>query len=136
MKKEESEVHEDLLKDPTFPLQYIGFCLAIRPSVADKVSICEFIDFAKFQLCAEYKIPRKSHIWDSYTDEEILIEYYALRFYNNADKAKDFEDKLSGDYQSDLDWFDSEIQKNKESLKSLYPDEVKFSPKDIKNGKN
>jgi hypothetical protein len=126
-----NKIDPELLKDPLFNLKYIAFCMAVKPTFEDRLTIAEFADFARFQLAASYKIPAKSTIWDKYTAEELIVEFYALKFFEDSEYSKEFEARLNGEAQEDLDWMNKEIEKNKveiEKLKQQYPEKVNFSP--------
>ena len=115
-------------------LKYIGYCLAMMPPEEAEPSYEDFVEYAKFQLCDNYKVLRKDPVWDTYTDEEILIEYYALMYKNNEEVRKDFEIILSGKDPDVYDWFDDQIKKNQEELGSKVGEDISFSPDDLLGG--
>jgi len=135
MKKSQkkNKISPELEKDPTFRLKYIGFCQAVRPSLEEKVSISDFVNFAKFQMCAEYKIPMKADIWDKYTKEEILAEFFALKFHNDKEEAKAFEAELLGLADDDFAWMSKQVKENQKNIKKLKEaqKDFNFSPKDL-----
>lgn len=131
-----NNIDPELKEDPIFRLKYIAFCMGAKPSLEDKISLEDFAQFARFQLSATYGIPFRADIWDKYTTEELIIEFYALKFFKEDDYSKEFEARLSGEYQADFDWMQEQIDKNKEEVKDFlnmekeFPKEIKFSSKD------
>lgn len=87
----------------------------------------ELIDLFKSTLCYKKRILTKDPIWDSYTEEEIIIEYFETLFHENykfADKFKlEYFYKQTGvDF---ADWTDKELKK--EELDDL-PENFVFVP--------
>jgi len=110
--------------DPFFPLKYKGYCLAMTPPDGDSVSLEDFVEFAKFQLCEARNILRKDVIWDAYSDEEVLIEYYAILMSKDENLRKKMELEIGGmDYAKDLDWFDRQIKTNKKEVDEIAKEE-------------
>ena len=91
----------------------------------------DFVRFARFHLAREFKVLTKDPLWDKYTDEEILSEYYALVYKNNDEAKTELESMLHGHDPDIAKWFDKMIDKNQKELKTLGGDNVSFSPTDV-----
>lgn len=91
---------------------------------------------AKMFLCLKTNTLFKNPIWDLYTDEEILIEYFSHLFHKDETYRKVFEASLEGnEYYEDLEsfanWADQKILENEKELEekgSELEDSVNFSP--------
>ena len=121
-------------KDPYFRLKYMGYCMSQLPPDGALTEFDDWVRYAKFVLCREAHVLMKDPIWDDYTDEEILIEYYALILERDQNERAKFESMLAGQSPDIVDWFDDMIEKNKEDLDKIKKrmeeaeDEVSFSP--------
>lgn len=121
-------------KDPFSPLKFRGYCWAFTPPGND-FTLEDFVLFCKFYLCNKTATLWKDPIWDRYTDEELMTEYFAYLFSNDPDKKSEFEASrnLGSDlYGEDIyEWLDRKIAENQremeEQLESL-PDNISFSP--------
>jgi hypothetical protein len=120
--------------DPFESLKYRGYCWAFTEP-GERYTLEEFINFAKFFLCKQTKTLWKDPIWDRYTDEEILVEYFAHLFSMDKNAKLDFEVyAFSGSdvYGEDIySWLDRKIEENQaETAKKMeeMPDKVSFSP--------
>jgi len=110
--------------DPFFPLKYLGYCLAMTPPEGDKIGLDAFVEFARFQLCEARNVLRKDAVWDNYSDEEVLIEYYAILMSKDETLRKKMELELGGmNYDRDLDWFNKQITDNKKDIKDIEKEE-------------
>jgi len=93
----------------------------------------EFINFAKFQVSLEKKILFWDPVWDFYTDEQILIEYYAVLMDKSEEFKNECEKRFSGEffegtaYEEAVDWMEKEILKNQEKESN----EFDLTPKDL-----
>lgn len=119
-------------KDKFFNIKYMAYCLSQLPPDDGSVTYSDFIDFAKFQLCYNKKVLLKDPIWDNYTDEELLLEYFALIMESNEKFRKDFEVQIRGGtslYDDDISWMDEQIAMNNEENSE---EEFDFKPEDIK----
>jgi len=103
----------------------------------DSISLDDMVKFAKFQLCLKNKVLMKDPIWDDYTREEIMAEFYAHQF-SFSEKAKlEFEASIKLN-ESGLDdfaqWADKQMANEKDlvgdSLGSA-EERVEFDPKEI-----
>lgn len=140
--KESSENQKNLenLTNPLFKLQYMGYFLAGLDTERKDIDYQDFIRLAKFHICEKRGLMLKDRIWDQYSDEEILVEYYAILYRENKNAREDFETILDGYDVEDFDWMDEMVQKNKSAvekkkkeLESL-EDEITFDPKEEDNG--
>lgn len=93
----------------------------------------------KFYLCKTLGYLWKDPIWDDYTSEEILIEYFSHLYAKDDELRKSLEvvlDVGAEMYGEDVyDWLDRMIEENQaEMSKKLeeMPDKVTFTPdKDV-----
>lgn len=81
-------------------------------------------------------------IWDKYSNEQILVEFFAHQLSNNKEAKADFDKILSGeivdcgeaDKEEIYDWFESQIAKNKEELEKealdIETENISFKPGD------
>ena len=61
-------------------LKYIGYCLSQLPPDPKTRSYEDYVNHAKYRLSVERGLLLKDPIWEKYTDEEVLIEHFALIF--------------------------------------------------------
>ena len=84
------------------------------------LNLIGFVNVAKSFLCRKTKTLWKDPIWESYTDEEILIEYFSWAFSENKDFEEEFLASIgleNLDVEEFADWAEEEIEKNAELLK-------------------
>src|SRR6185436_4910131 len=81
-KKKQTKTKKDYFRK----IKYMGYCMSHLPR-EDSISLDDMVKFAKFQLCLKNKVLMKDPIWDDYTREEIMAEFYAHQF-SFSEKAK------------------------------------------------
>lgn len=119
-------------KDPLRRLKYIGYCAACTPP--EKTSFEDFIRFAKTYLCVQNRVLFKDPIWETYGDEEIIVEYFAHVFAKDPDKKTEFELQIEAkksDYDEFLEFANKSIEDNAVELEDKaaeMEDSVSFSP--------
>lgn len=91
--------------DPFFGLKYIAFCRTGLPANEEDLDEEAMLQFAKWQVCKVRNILWNDPKWDSYTSQEILIEYFAIKFDQDTELRKDFEISTISTKQADVDWF-------------------------------
>jgi len=92
------------MTDPLYGLKYIAFC---RTGLEDKtVDMQDFINFAKWHICRTRKVLWNDPVWDNYTDDEILIEFFSIRFDESPEVREEFKKTTVSASKSDLDWFE------------------------------
>jgi hypothetical protein len=114
-------------------LKYLGYCLSqLPPEDAGPPDFSHFVDYAKFQLCrANHKL-MLDPIWEEYTNEEIVVEYYAHLMASSKDQRNAFLQSLAGYDESIYSWLDDQIQKNQKEVDDLLSkteEKISFSPK-------
>lgn len=94
----------------------------------------EFINMARTYLAIQNNIPFKSPIWETYTEEELLIEYFCHVFMKFPDRRQKFEMEMGmgeDEYDSFLAFADKAIEKNQKELEGRadeLPDSLSFTP--------
>jgi hypothetical protein len=129
------------LKDRDFYLgvKAIGYAWAFLPHDGSS-SRRAFLDHCKFYLCQRNRILMKDPIWDSYTEEEIFIEFYAHLYCAEEKQKRAFETSLRGledTPDSFADWASDMENKNKAEIEAKaeqLEDSFSFSPKDLQRG--
>ncbi len=122
--------------DPLFNIKYIAFCkAALPPESYDKTTFGDFVEHAKTTLCIATKTLLKDPIWDNYTDEEILVEYFIHIYAKDNKKRDEFENEIKGQNFTEDDWMDwvnkEEAKANKEREEKLLAeseDDLSFTP--------
>jgi hypothetical protein len=107
--------------DPFFALKYIAYYRTGLPKDMEELDRETLISFAKWQICKVRNVLWNDPVWDSYTEEEILIEFFAIKFDENEELRKEFGTLGMGPSKADLDWFDSmeasELTKKQDTIK-------------------
>lgn len=114
-------------------LKLMGYCLAFLPPQGIDTSLKDFVEFAKYQLCKERHLLMKDPIWETYGDEEILVEYYAVLFEKNQTLKAEFEAALVKQDVDFMQWLDKELRENekKRAEENEGPPEFEFDPSTI-----
>lgn len=126
-------------RDPLLSLKYKGYCRAHTPP-GDRTSYEDLLSFAKFFLCKHSHRLWKDPVWDQYTDEEILVEYFAHLFANNKEMKADFEVAINAGtemYGEDIyGWLDRMVAENQAEMSKKaeeLPEKISFSPETNKD---
>ena len=99
------------------------------PPSRDDTEFRDFINYAKFQLCRVNNILMKDPIWNSYTDEELIAEYYAVLYYNNDKEREAFEKSLNINEDDDFfEWCQKEELKMLKDKQEELEDSISFKP--------
>lgn len=120
--------------DRFLPLKYMGYCMSQLPPEDVESTFEDFVRFAKFQLSLDKHVLMEDKIWEKYTDEEILVEYYANLFSKSKEERERFETQLAGSDPDVNEWFDKMIEKNQAEMAeeaSKYEDKVSFVPESL-----
>lgn len=97
----------------------------------------DFVKFAKFRLSSEKRVLLKDPIWEQYSDEEILIEYFALLFEKDKNEREKFAApfRAKGKPHEDFaDWADRMIGESEKKMieaAKTTEDSISFSPDTI-----
>lgn len=134
-KKTKSQKKES--KDPFGRLKYIAYCRNFM--APEEFSLSELTKYAKNYLCLNKKVLYYDPIWDLYTEEAILIEFYSLRMWEDDDYRQDIETAIKGAGKTEADdfsWMEKrqaeEDAKRDERIKEL-KEEADFSYSSEKN---
>ncbi len=113
--------------DPFLGLKNIAY---LRSGLDSKSSEKQVIlDFAKHKLCAARNKLFLDPIWDRYSPEDLLIEFFTLCFDENEEFKEEFKKALNGGKSDDIKWFE---KKRKEWEKS----QLEKKAKEIAGGKD
>ena len=115
-------------------IKFKGYCWAHTPP-GDESSLSDLISFAKFFLCKRAGRLWKDPIWDQYTDEEILVEYFAHLFSDDKGAKEEFELDLNHEEgmvdEDAYAWLERKVAENQEEMKKKMeelPEKISFSP--------
>lgn len=112
-------------------LKYIAYCRSQMPPEEVGSDYADFVAFAKHFLCSKTNRLFKDPIWDKYTDEEVIVEYFSYQFSDphNGEKTRiEFEKELLKGREDIDDWLVSQSKKN-EPVE--LEDKIEFSPDSI-----
>lgn len=109
-------------------LKFVAYCKSNLPPEGVELTYEDFLEYAKFQLSLEKGVLLKDPIWEKYTDEELLVEYYANLFEKNESAKKEFETVLAGVQGDDgfEEWADKQIASSKPEEPKDEEDEESF----------
>lgn len=115
-------------------VKYLGYRTSQLP---DPYSMKDLIKYAKFTLAQKSGRLLKDPIWDTYTVEELLMEFFAHQFYDSKELRMQFEESLNyadGTVDDFAAWADKQMAeegKIRDKLMGEAEDKVKFSPADV-----
>lgn len=110
--------------DPLRNIKAIGYAMAFRP-LQGSTTLADLVRHAKFRLCSEKRLLMHDPIWDTYTDEQILVEFYALTFTQDSEAKALFEAGINGmlddgkgsnSKDAAVAWMDAMIAKNQTAV--------------------
>lgn len=108
-------------------LKYIAYCRSQLPPDEVGYDYSDFVEYAKQFLCAKTNKLFKDPIWNTYTDEEIIIEYFSHTFTNSEKVRIEFERELLNVKDEDIDdWLVNQASKSKPV--EVLEDKIEFSP--------
>lgn len=120
--------------DPYKGLKYIGYRQSQLPTT---YSLADLTKYAKFYLAHKTKTLLKDPIWDEYTVEELLVEFYAHQMVDNKEFRIQFESQM-GDIDGSVDdfasWADKQISeeaKIRDETLDQMEDSVSFDPSEV-----
>ena len=119
--------------DPLQSLKYKGYCWS-QSAPGEETTLDDLVSFAKFFLCKHSNRLWKDPIWEEYTDEEILIEYFAHLYAKDEEARKEFEASIDANaqiYEAEYEWLDRMVKQNQEENRKKLeemPDKVSFAP--------
>ncbi len=89
------------MSDPFLRIKSVGYCRAFLPS-KETLEMEDFLRVAKFSLCKLSNTLWKDPIWDTYTDEDLMVEYYSHLYSSDKDAKEEFESVAGfSDYEKD-----------------------------------
>lgn len=122
------------MTDPLLRIKYMGYCMSQLPPEEANREFDDVVRNAKFQLCQISNRLMHDPIWETYTDEQILVEYYAHVFSKDKEEKEKFEAILRGKDPDLVDWLVDEAEKENARIKQLGEQEeesVRFNPNTI-----
>jgi len=120
--------------DPYKNLKRLGYNTSQLPERYNKDQL---VTYAKFSLAKFSKRLLKDPIWDEYTEEELLIEFFAHQFEDNDKLRIEFEQEMNlnqGVVDDFAAWADkkmAEDAKEREQIMGEAEDSISFSPDDV-----
>ncbi len=100
----------------------------------EAMTVQDFVRFCKFHLAAKTNHLMKDSVWDKYTSEDIITEFFAHKFHTDKEFKAEFEieAQMIKPYVDDFSvWADKQMKKSEEELKqkaSQMEDKVSFTP--------
>jgi len=111
-------------EDPFKGLKHIAYC---RTGIVPDMSMPVLVDYAKWQICKIRKVLWHDPIWNEYTEEEILIEFFCINFDLSPEARTDFERSVLKPQSKDLAWF-TEMEKKYAKQPSVKVEETAVEP--------
>jgi len=121
-------------------LKKIAYLLAKGPPKEIPLEFKDLLLQAKTYLAFTLGYLLKDPIWDQYTEEELIIEFFALQFFHSKEFSDEFINSVNtktGEVQNNLeiiddfsDWADAQIEKNKKELEG---DDFEYIPPHLKD---
>lgn len=119
-------------RDPYKVLKYVGYRLSQLPNPYDRADL---VRYAQFQLAAKTHRLMKDPIWDNYTEEELLMEFFAHQMNESEEFRKEFEVQMGANINGAVDDFDAwadkqmaEEAKIRDKIMGQTEDKISFSP--------
>lgn len=122
------------MKDKFLTLKYMGFCMSQLPPDEAGTSFEDFVRYAKFQLSVDKHRLMEDEVWEKYTEEQILVEYFANVFSKSKEERERFEIQLSGSDPDINNWFDKMIEQNQQEISEklkAQEEQVKYVPESL-----
>ncbi len=118
-------------RDPYRNVKYLGYCMSQLP---DTYTLKDLVRYARFQLSVKSGRLMKDPIWDEYTIEEILIEFFGHQFTEDKDFRMKFEHQFNQSSGGTVDefsaWADKQMKDQNKTLGD-FKDKVVFDPNDV-----
>ena len=130
---EKSKSQSQQTHDPLRSLKFKGYCWSQTPP-GEETTLNDLVSYAKFFLCKRVNKLWKDPIWEEYSDEEILIEYFAHLFVEDAEAKREFEmdiDSNAAKYEEAYEWLDRMVKQNQEENRKMLeemPEKISFVP--------
>jgi hypothetical protein len=113
----------DLEADPLRNLKNIAYRFVQSGDKLTAHTKTDFVNFCRFQICIEKHMLFHDPVWESLSDEEIIVEYQALVFSKSQAELTAFEAAIGGEsVKSELDWLEDQVSKNQEGGKDYNKD--------------
>jgi len=110
-------------------LRKIAYLKVKGPPNNEAWTFNSLVILAKTVLGLEFKRLEKDPIWDSYTEEEILIEYFAFLFHKHKDLADSAAQELFGEVVTEDDFLEWAEKEMAEEVKQLLKNYCRFNPR-------
>lgn len=109
--------------DPFKVLKYIAWCRSQFVPDAAAAEAQDLIDHAKWVICRERSILFKDPIWDNYSSEDILVEYYSILLDINESFREETKAQLIEAKEDDYAWFEKMEKKYLEEMTQKFDKE-------------
>ena len=133
-KKKAGEEETDAV-DSFLGLKHIAYCRTGIPNTIKDYDLAILLDFAKWQICKTRNVLWNDPVWDNYTADEILIEFFAIGFDLNPKSREAFERTLLKPKEADYAWFDRMEKQAREEAKAKKQTENQQATTDAVNTK-
>ena len=119
----------------------MGYCLALFPPEPVKATFEDLVNSAKFHLSLEKHVLMNDPVLNAYSDEEILVEWYAIVAARDEKFGQDLLTRLGTGAIDDIDFLDKLVEKGQKereaSIETLdaSEEEFEFKPEDVLGSK-
>lgn len=117
--------------DPFLILKNIGYLRSQIPSKTENSVAFDYVSYARHHLCNKRNVMYNDPIWDRYSNEDILVEFFAIQFDENEEFRNEFLKQLNGGVTEEDDWFNKmkgKYEKARESeVKTVMGGQDEFS---------
>jgi hypothetical protein len=117
--------------DPYIGVKFIGYRMSQLPT---RYKMSDLVRYARFILAEKAGRLYKDPIFDSYTVEELLAEFFAHQFHESKEFRVTFEEQIgdvNGDGEDFADWADRKIAEDakiRDKVMGGMEDKVSFNP--------
>ena len=107
------------------------------PPDSEKMTYSDFVTYAKFKLSLDKHLLMEDPIWERYTDEQVLIEYFAGLFDRSKEERDKFLGKLKLSSSENYDfseWADRMMEDTEKTMREKaekLEDKISFTPETL-----
>ncbi len=101
--------------DPFLILKNVGFLRSQLPGKDSGITSFDYIAYARHHLCNKRNVLFLDPIWDRYSNEDILVEFFATQFDENEEFRNEFFKQLNDGKSEEENWFRTMEEKYKKA---------------------